>query len=1674
MMKNIQLILLTGVMFVVAATSQAFNYKSGFLYNDKCYAPSLRSEFFFALSFGNQFDLDCDTLLAPIASNQSFCTVADVSDLVATGETGAVMKWYDVATGGTALTGTTLLTSGTYYVSQELENCESARTSVVVDLVEADFTGFSIGTYLHNSVTFNRATPPAPNYEIFYSTSMDNAPTASTVASVSNISTATVTVTGLTPNTNYFYWGRSSCSAIDKGPWIFITQNRTVASIPYVDNFEGEQTWNFENDIRNKWFQGTAARSTTNKCLYISNDVNGAIYNYNVTGANVSHAYKDFYLEDGVTNVALSFDWKCFGDGFGSTKSDYFRVWLVNSDYTPVPRTSITAAPTRVLLDNKTFNNNNNFLRYRTVVDLAALQLSTVEGDPSHIVRVVFEWRNDAADGNQPPAAIDNINIVETDCLPPTDFTRGNLTQNSIEVSWIPAAGVTEYDVYYSSTADFIIPDDQVEVLTVGNVTTTTITGLTANTNYKVWVRSKCSTTSKSIWIGPIVTRTAQVPITLPLIEDFEGTVSWSFDNDVTNKWVVGTAVRSRGTKSLYISNDLGVTNSYTLNTPQVSHVYRDVTIPSLTSNLSLSFDWMNFGEGFAPATLLDYFRIWLVPTNFVPVPGQEITTATSGGIRVGLEGYNNEESFVRGNAIINLGVGSLVSSNRRLVFEWVNNRQLGNQNPAAIDNVELKVLACSEPSDLIFTDISQNAATVTWTAPIQTPDSYELFYDQAGSLPLGSTVPTVTGITTPTANLTGLGTNTVYYLWMRSVCANGKSFWVGPYKFITSQVPAVLPYSEDFEGTNRWTTLFSDNTNKWFVGSAVAHGGIGKSLYISNHATGNAHQYTLNRSQVSFAYRDLAVPPGTHQLLIDFDWVSRGEGTVVNGRDYMKIWMVPTTYIPVEGVATTALNSTGVQIGVAHYLGMNEFVHERIEADLNQFAGRTGRLLFEWVNNNSGGAQPPAAVDNINVKVITCSKVTGLGVCVGENDAEYFWTPGGGETQWEVAVEPAPNTLTEPSPGATITVVNVPEMIDTSLVGVNYSVFVRAVCSGSDKSEWVKYTFKNVSYGVSTADPFCAGNEALVFANAFGDRGQNNKFGRVGCLGSTPNPVWYFFKVRETGNLNFRIIQNTSINFDGTGLDVDFIAFGPFDDMRQACSEVDLENPGNNSFACSYSGAAIEDFNIPNAVRGQIYVLLITNFNGAPGFIKLEQVGGSGTTDCSFACTVDLGPDLIICGNEPQVLNSRLVLAGDSGDDAPIFSWFKDDELMDPTIYNTPTITVTESGTYKVEVQKASCIENPVDEIDVLFVDSYSGRIPKEIVVCDEDPDSKVPLENDGLYDFNLKEYGLNYISTDSDPTSLTFTFHESLVDAQAGSNPIDIESPYVSGSRTIYFKVVRHGAIKCAWIFENILKVKPTVYLNSEFDIQRVICQTNDDFIEPEFSEETSENGKFYYYILSRLDGGGLDKDKKLIIDQNTGIIDVKASDVGKYEVVYEVALPNGSCGYTVRKVIPIEIIDRFEIIETGDCVKGEYKLKIIELLRKEEYLATAKIEWRGPSGFEAKGHEIVVHEAGTYQVLITTEEGCFEEREITLDNVNCIIQKGISPNFDGVNDSFDLSRYKVMKLSIFNRYGTKVYEHGMGYTNQWMGQSNAGGILPDGTYFYELITETEQITGWIQINK
>lgn len=178
-------------------------------------------------------------------------------------------------------------------------------------------------------------------------------------------------------------------------------------------------------------------------------------------------------------------------------------------------------------------------------------------------------------------------------------------------------------------------------------------------------------------------------------------------------------------------------------------------------------------------------------------------------------------------------------------------------------------------------------------------------------------------------------------------------------------------------------------------------------------------------------------------------------------------------------------------------------------------------------------------------------------------------------------------------------------------------------------------------------------------------------------------------------------------------------------------------------------------------------------------------------------------------------------------------------------------------------------------------------------------------------------------------------------------------------------------------------------------------------------------------------------------------------------------------GSAGCSAEQAFMVFVTDVPRIEITGGCNGNEYVLKATVLNAVPDVVYDHA--WSNDDGTIVSGHgteEVIVSGAGTYHVTVSLD-GCDGSGEKWVSGTSCLIQKGISPNGDGLNDVFDLKGYDVAKLQIFNRYGKKLYEKGP-YLNEWDGRSDSGDQLPDGTYFYVIEFNGDRAveTGWIYL--
>ena len=369
-------------------------------------------------------------------------------------------------------------------------------------------------------------------------------------------------------------------------------------------------------------------------------------------------------------------------------------------------------------------------------------------------------------------------------------------------------------------------------------------------------------------------------------------------------------------------------------------------------------------------------------------------------------------------------------------------------------------------------------------------------------------------------------------------------------------------------------------------------------------------------------------------------------------------------------------------------------------------------------------------------------------------------------------------------------------------------------------------------------AEPACSDNSGVkIFPNVTGQPSQGN----FGCMGESPNGAWFYIKVGQPGDLAFNIIQNTSFdangNATGNGIDVDFVAWGPFATPDSNCENLDTDCvgvcPNNNDFSdpnntdgrfyidnrdntniidCSWSGSSVESFTIPNAQAGEFYVLLVSNWpdidtDGTPGFIKLEQTNlsaaGAGTSDCSIVVG-ELGPDQEVCVGTTVSLDATPTTGT-----IVSYEWQVDTGSGFTTISGETNATLdiqnNLSGTYKVILTDADGAKGE-DEIGITFFEIPVANPITINEVCDTD--------RDGFHAFDFDADATPQILDSQSATDFEVLYFKSMADATANISGTNITNPYTNSTaftaETIYARIHNKGRKECGNITSFTIQVR------------------------------------------------------------------------------------------------------------------------------------------------------------------------------------------------------------------------------------------------------------------------
>ena len=352
-------------------------------------------------------------------------------------------------------------------ISASKATCAPAPTGIILSNVDGN-------SFLASWNSVSGAT----DYQIDVSTSNTF---ASILASYNNFYTGgstSLTITGLTPLTNYYF--RVRAVSVNCGLNSTTGTATTLCGaypIPYYQNFD------------------TTPVASTPNCFTLADDNLDTVI-WQVQNTLASSTPNAYHLR--TNTAAASNDW-FFLPGLSLSGGVTYRLkFKYNTtdagSFAENLRVRLGTSPV-VANMTITISNISNFTN--TVYQTAIVDFTPVATDTYYIGFQGYSF------ANQSKILIDDISvIVSPTCFEPTNVSITTVGVTTATLTWTasvppPASGYQ----YYVSTSN---AQPSVSVTPTGSVgagvTTTSITGLSAATLYYVWVRGNCSAIDKSEW----------------------------------------------------------------------------------------------------------------------------------------------------------------------------------------------------------------------------------------------------------------------------------------------------------------------------------------------------------------------------------------------------------------------------------------------------------------------------------------------------------------------------------------------------------------------------------------------------------------------------------------------------------------------------------------------------------------------------------------------------------------------------------------------------------------------------------------------------------------------------------------------------------------------------------------------------------------------------------------------------------------------------------------------------------------------------------------------------------------------------------------------------------------------------------------------------------------------
>ena len=372
------------------------------------------------------------------------------------------------------------------------------------------------------------------------------------------------------------------------------------------------------------------------------------------------------------------------------------------------------------------------------------------------------------------------------------------------------------------------------------------------------------------------------------------------------------------------------------------------------------------------------------------------------------------------------------------------------------VSGLSIYVPPYPKPTALIVDEVTDNSATISWTAPTTTNTitGYSYQYKKASESEW-SVAQTVTATSAP---LSGLSAITEYNFRVKALYeGNNESDWATK-TFTTECGPIGIGYQCGFEGPNtvgtgsyKLPTCWSrpDGTSTTYPGATNSYG--------HNSSTYSLYFYGAATSTLQIA------------VLPEIDGGVNGKRLALYARN-------PSTWYDasfVVGYMTDPADaSTFVQVGDPISLpSSTPYGNEPYEFD---FANITGNPHYMAIKSTSTSSSSYFAIDDVELKATpTCLRPTmnTTATEIAATTAKVEWTAAGeNQTHWDVYYCTSPYTAPTASTGPSVTnTADNPCTLTGLSPTTSYRVYVRGNCGDGDVSEW------STNYCQFTTTAYCA-----------------------------------------------------------------------------------------------------------------------------------------------------------------------------------------------------------------------------------------------------------------------------------------------------------------------------------------------------------------------------------------------------------------------------------------------------------------------------------------------------------------------------------------------------------------------------------------------------------------------